>query len=295
MSSIVKPIKRRLIKWIAKIYNPLIDLKIGNQTIKVPFSHYLRENVVIYPDYNTNLPRIIKYVSDRVPNVRVIDIGANIGDTVAFIKNYTDVPILCIDGEEKYLEVLRKNVAQYSNVSVCHSLVGNETKETNLTLKMERGTAFVEESKKTITIRSLDDILTEFTDFRDSKILKIDTDGYDTLILRGSEQYLKRSKPILFFEFDPYLVKLNGDDPFSIISYLKECGYYYFIFYISNGDYLLGCSIEQEDIITQLIHYFSGRNVELYTDICAFSVADKPLYDICVQEETKYFKKVRNY
>ncbi len=56
-------------------------------------SHQLRENINLYPDYNFNLPRIIKYVSERLSNVRIIDIGANIGDTVAFIKNYTDLPI----------------------------------------------------------------------------------------------------------------------------------------------------------------------------------------------------------
>jgi len=282
MGSVASTIKRRFIKLMSKVYDPLVDLAIGNQTIKIPLSHMLRENVALYPDYNSNLPRIIKYVSQFVPDIRVIDIGANIGDTVAFIKNYTDVPILCIDGEEKYLATLRKNVAKYSNVSICLSLVGAETKETNLKLKMDKGTAFVEESKEKTTIRTLENILGEFVNFKNSKIVKVDTDGYDTLILRGSENYLRTNNPILFFEFDPYLIKNNGDDAFSFITYLKNCGYYYFIFYMSNGDYLVSCSIEQEDIIMQLVHYFSGRKVTLYADVCAFTASDKAIYETCV-------------
>ena len=288
-------LKRNFIKIISKFYDPLVDITIGNQTIRVPLAHQLRRNVVAYPDYNFNLPRIIKYATALISDVKVIDIGANIGDTVAFIKNYTDVPILCIDGEEQYIKILKSNVAQYKNVSVCHSLVGFETKESNLKIVSERGTAYVEEGKETITVRTLENILEGFPDFKNAKILKVDTDGFDTLILRGCSNYLKKVKPILFFEFDPYLVTKNNDDPFSFIPYLRSCGYSYLIFYMNNGDYLLSCNIDQTDIIDQLIHYFSGRNIAVFTDICAFSSDDKSLYDLSVKEEVGHFKKARNY
>jgi len=295
MGSVASTIKRRFIKLMSKVYDPLVDLAIGNQTIKIPISHMLRENVALYPDYNFNLPRIIKYVSQFVPDVRVIDIGANIGDTVAFIKNYTDVPILCIDGEEKYLATLRKNVAKYSNVSICLSLVGAETKETNLKLKMDKGTAFVEESKEKTTIRTLENILGEFVDFKNSKIVKVDTDGYDTLILRGSENYLRTNNPMLFFEFDPFLISKNNDDPFNFMDYLMDCRYYYFIFYTNTGDYLLSCNAGERHIIYEVVNYFSGRKMETFADICAFHKNDEELYKLCRDNEIAHFKKIRNY
>jgi len=291
----LKAIKRRVIKYVSKIYDPLIDLNIGNQTIKVPLSHQLKSNIEAFPDYNFNLPRIIKYLNDKTHNVSVIDIGANIGDTVAFIKNYSDVPILCIDGEEEYIKILKSNTAKYNNVSVCHSLVGNETKESNLNIVLERGTAFVETGGKTTMIRTLENILEGFPDFKQSKVLKVDTDGFDTLILRGCSNYLKSVKPVLFLEFDPYLITKNNDDPFDFITYLKTCGYFYFIFYMNNGDYLLSCTIEQRDIIDQLIHFFSGRDIAIFTDICAFSADDKAFFEYCSKEEIQHFKKARNY
>ena len=291
----IQALKRRLIKVVSKVYDPLTDIKIGNQTIKIPLSHQLWRNVSFYPDYNFNLPRIIKYAYDMFPDLRVIDIGANIGDTVAFIKNYTDVPILCIDGEEKYIKILKSNVAQYKNVSVCHSLVGAETKESNVQLKSERGTAFVQESASATKLRSLENILEDFPDFKASKVLKIDTDGFDTLILRGCSSYLRKAKPVLFFEFDPHLIRANNDDPFEFISYLQSCGYEFLIFYVNNGDYLLSCNIGQRDIVDQLIHYFSGRHIALFADICAFSGEDRSLYEKCVKEEMQHFKKARDY
>jgi FkbM family methyltransferase len=288
-------IKRRLTKLATTFYDPLISIKVGNQELKTPLSHPFKDLLKAYPQINFNLPRIIKYIAAKEQNVKVIDIGANIGDTVAFIKNYTDAPILCIDGDEHYLKILRQNVAKYNNVSVCHSLVGAENKEVNFELKKERGTAYIVEGGEKKQINTLETILEQNPDFKDSRVLKIDTDGFDTIILKGSPNYLKKSQPVLFFEFDPYLAKKNNDDPFTLIPFLKDCGYGYLMFYMSNGDFLLSCEIGETELINQVIHYFSGRNVELYTDICAFPASDKDLFTPITKEEIAFFRKVRNY
>jgi len=294
MSSIKGIFKRRFTKLISKVYDPLVDIKIGNQHIKIPFSHALRENVLVYPELNFNLARVVKYAAEKADDVKVIDIGANVGDTVAYIRNFSNTPILCIDGDKKYLDILRGNIKQYKNIAVCHSIVGNETAEKKVELKSERGTAFIVEGNTKIKVKTLEDILQEYPEFKNSKILKLDTDGYDTFILKGSKKYLEKNKPILFFEFDPYLIKVN-DDPFTITEFLKECGYRYLMFYMSNGDFLLSCDIFQESIIKELIHYFSGRNILLYTDICAYSENDKEIFEFTVAEEIKHYKKARAY
>jgi FkbM family methyltransferase len=294
-SMILSAIKRRAVKLFTTVYDPLISLKIGNQNIKINLSHQLPEILEKYPEYNFNLARIVKYTEDALGNISVIDIGANVGDTVAFIRNYSSAPILCIDGEENYVNILRKNVAKDKNVNVCQALVGLENKEDNLKLKVEKGTAHIEKSKTPVRVRTLENILEEFKEFKESKIIKSDTDGFDTWILRSCETYLKTIKPILFFEFDPHFIYSNNDDPFSFIDYLKETGYQYFIFYTNVGDYLFGCSIEERDIIDQLIHYYSGRHVEIFLDICAFQKEDEDLFRSTMEKEIKHYQKVRNY
>lgn len=294
MSSIKSIIKRKTIRLISSFYDPLVTTRIGNQNIKIPFSHPLRENVIVHPQMNYNLARIIKYATEIQSNIKVIDIGANIGDTVAYIKNYTDAPVLCIDGDDKYIEILKENVAQYNNVSVCKTFVGQETKEIFGELKKERGTGIVTESSNKMSIRTIENILEEFPAFNDSKVLKIDTDGFDTVILKGCKNYLLKQKPVLFFEFDPHYISKN-DDTFSIVPYLKECGYKHLIFYMNNGDYLLSADIEQEHLFNELIHFFSGRGVTLYTDICAFTPDDKVLFEKTVEKEIEHFKNFRGY
>jgi hypothetical protein len=99
----------------------------------------------------------------------------------------------------------------------------------------------------------------------------------------------------LFFEFDPYLAKQNNDDPFTIIPFLKKCGYEYLMFYHATGDFVCSCSVHDEQLIDQMVHYFSGRKVEFYADLCAFPAKDKDIYENFVQQEIAHFRKVRNY
>ena len=292
---VIRSLKRRFTKAISRFYDPLVVLTIGTEKIKVRLSHQLREILAVFPQYNHNLGRIIKYTEHINGKISLIDIGANVGDTVAFVRNYSNIPILCIDGEEEYVSILRQNVAQYENVHICQALVGKENRDERIKLKVEKGTAHIEESKTTVKVRTLENILEEFPKFSNSKILKSDTDGFDTWILRSCTDYLKTSKPILFFEFDPHFIKKNGDDPWDFLKYLKDTGYSYLIFYTNIGDYMLGCDIHNEKVVNQLIHYFSGRNIEMFADICAFHAEDQDIFEYTMDQEIKHFRQVRDY
>lgn len=288
-------IKRRLTKSFTKLYDPNVELKIGNRSIKLPLSHDLRAIMASYPEYNFNLARIVAHLHKQNSNTKVIDIGANIGDTVAFIKSTVDVPILCIDGESKFVKLLRENTSIYENVFVCASLVGSENKEVTLHLKSDKGTAHLQEGGNAVMMRTLENILEEFPDFKTSNIIKTDTDGFDTIILRSCEIFLRNSNPVIFMEFDPHLIKRNNDDAFSFMDYLQDCGYRYFIFYTNVGDYMLSCTSSDKSIIQDIIHYFSGRNLDLFADLCAFAEKDKRFFEEISATELLHYRKVRNY
>lgn len=294
MSQTIDIAKRKLRKLVTRFYDPLIEINIGSQRLKLPLSHPLKENIACNPDLNCNLPRIINYSLKFCSHVKVIDIGANIGDTVAFIKDKAAVPVLCIDANESYLKILKENVSKYQDVSVCQALVGSENKIEHINFKTEHGTGTVERGSNPTPVRTLEHILEEFPDFKDAKFLKIDTDGFDTLIIRGCSDYLRTSKPILFFEFDPHFIK-NNDDSFGFMNFLPSLGYEYFIFYMNNGDYLLSCTSQDSRIMTELVHYFSGRDVTIFADICAFTAQDKNIFDYTVENEIAHFRKQRNY
>ncbi len=291
----LRAIKRRLIKLMTGMYDPPHTYNIGDKTIRLPLSHDLPAIMHDHPQYNYNLARLVGYVAEAYPSTRVIDIGANVGDSVAFIKTVADVPILCIDGQPDFVKYLKWNTEGYSNVYVCNTLVGSENGSVSLSLKSSKGTARLEAGGNTVSMRTLADILTEFPDFMDSRMIKTDTDGFDTIILRGIEQHLRGVQPVLFFEFDPHLIKNNGDDAFSFMNFLEECGYKYFIFYTNVGDYLVSLTADDKKVINELIHYFSGRKLDLYADVCAFTGKDEALFETISRKEIEHFRQFRNY
>lgn len=295
MGTLSRMVRRRVVKLLTKFYDPLITISIGKCSIEVPLSHSLKENLEVHPYINDNLGRLVKYTSATYPNLKVIDIGANVGDSVAFIRNHSDAPILCIDGDKRFFSILEKNAKGFKNVATCLSLVGQETGVTSFELKTREGTAYMVESTSANPIASLSDILDRYPDYKESKFLKIDTDGFDNLILRGSKAYLSRVQPIVFFEFDPYLSTKNGDDPFTFFTYMRGIGYQYAIFYMSNGEYLLSCDLSDERLVNEMIHFFSGRNIELYTDVCLLPAGDKELFRAICKIEIAFFKTARHY
>ena len=291
----LRALKNKIIRNVAKVYDPLVDVTIGRFMLKLPLSHQLKAHMEAYPDYNFNLPRLVKYASARYPDLTVIDIGANVGDTAAFIRNYSEVPILCIDGASEYIPLLKQNTAQFSNVSVQYAMISDENKDMQGSFSIERGTAMVNKGNETIKFRKLSSLLEDFPAFKTSRFVKTDTDGFDTIILRSCEELLRRNNPILFFEFDPYLISKNGDDAYSFLQFLIGKDYQHFIFYTNTGDFLASCDAKDARMLQQLVHYFSGRNMLSYADVCAFTVADKDLYLESCEKEILYFKDRRGY
>ena len=95
--------------------NTIVKNKIGNYDFLMNFAHVHNSNS-LYENYSKNLPRLVKQVETKYSNLTVIDIGANIGDSVALIKSIIDVPFICIEGDKFYFDLLQKNVEQFKDV-----------------------------------------------------------------------------------------------------------------------------------------------------------------------------------
>ncbi|MBO9683899.1 MAG: FkbM family methyltransferase [Flavisolibacter sp.] len=289
-------LKNKFIKFITLFYNPLVLVQIGNQKIKAPLSHPLKNILKKLPQFGFNVTRLVQYTHQYYPDTKAIDIGANIGDTAALINNYKNLPILCIDGDPQYFKLLEQNTTQYSEVHRCLTLIGENDEQSTKTLVRDKGTASLEETGKPVTFRSLENILAEFSTFQTSKFLKIDTDGYDTIILKGAKKFLAAQQPVIFFEYDPFFILKQREDPFQVFELLKECGYEYLLIYQNIGDYLVSIDLSTDTTkIVDLVNYYSGREGFLYADICAFAKKDKALFETARKNEIDYFTKLRNF
>gem|GEM_PF-6590071 len=59
-------LKRKAINAFTRVYDPLITINIGKETLRLPLSHSLREIMELHPDFNFNLPRIISYCEKKI-------------------------------------------------------------------------------------------------------------------------------------------------------------------------------------------------------------------------------------
>lgn len=277
-------------KVILKYSDPIIKYKIWGFDFKIPFSYNLPVILNNHTNYNTNLLRITTYVARKYTDVKLIDVGANIGDTVGLIKSKLDIPILSIEGDKKYYDLLLENTKQFQNVVCKNYFLSDVSSFISGKLKTNLGTGSIvmSDGNKIETV-TLDNLIDRNEMFKNSKIIKIDTDGYDYKILRGSSDYLLNSKPVIFIEYDPVFHKLYGEDSFFIFKFLEPMGYSKVIFYDNFGDYLVSLSINDLQKIYELTNYFTERNHLLYCDLCFFHSEDEDVFEHTREEELKYF------
>jgi hypothetical protein len=109
--------------------------------------------------------------------------------------------------------------------------------------------------------------------------VKLDTDGFDCRILRTQRKTLSSLNAILFFEYDPHLTGLVGDDSSELISELSKVGYSHALVYDHLGSFLMGVRTDDAAMLADFHEYLVRSNGSAYADICAFPASDTGLYN----------------
>jgi FkbM family methyltransferase len=248
------------------------------------------EYMAIYKYYNRGLSRIIKKVKEEKYNdLLLIDVGANIGDTMAVLRHTVFCPILAVEGDKEYFNYLVKNSSMFSDVKPIRAFLGEKDEILNVESIKINGTAHLEKSNFQSDILSLDTLLKNNPRFLSAKFLKIDTDGFDNAILRGSANYLAKAKPIVFMEYDPNFLKLHNDNGIDIFSYLTSLGYEKAIMYANFGEYMFSFSLSNIEFIEEMRDFFYKNNKIPYSDICIFHNTDLNLFHKIRRSELAFF------
>jgi FkbM family methyltransferase len=265
----------QIIKKISSAYDPLINYPIKGHQIKMPLSHALPLVLQYYPDYSNNLARVASCIYAKYPDLTIIDIGANIGDSVFVIRNKVPCSILCIEGDPAFFRVLQINIDTCENIVAKQVFIGENDVNTNKELVIVSGTAHFTDSSSTSTeFRKLSTVLAAEPQFSQAKLLKIDTDGFDLAIIRGSIDYIQIAKPILFFEYDPFFLKNQKEDGISIFPLLQTLGYHSIVVYDNFGRYLISLPLTETNQIADMHGYLLNRLGDYYYDICAVQAED---------------------
>ena len=232
--------------------DPLVRYRVGAIELLLPLSHELPFYRKDHPLYAANVGRIAAQLDGPV-----VDIGANVGDTAAIVRSATAAPILCIEGDERFFELLERNATRFNPpIELERAFVRAPARAA---VERGRGTARLVAGDTALRTRTLGEILADHPVFATPRLLKIDTDGYDVPIVLAELELISRLRPVLFFEYDPAL----GADA-VVFERLREIGYRRGHVYANTGE------------LTATLELAQGVPVRgEYVDVCTWHEDDE--------------------
>jgi len=267
--------------------------KIGNFEIEMPPDFALPRYQKTNRLYDRFLPVLVKNITPENKDRIIIDVGANIGDTVIAMLQNSDNPVICIEPSDYFFPYLERNLKSLpssasSRVKTIKKLIGtgfisgtlDHTDGRTATLK-------VDESHGVSTHVALDKLI---DDKSNVILLKVDTDGFDFDVINSAESILSDSNPLLFWENEiTEDFQLKGFN--KVYDLLHEKGYKY-VYIFDNYGNLITESVGF-DILKNINSYaYSIRKHNCtttfyYTDILA--ATEK--YNLIAQNAVNKFRK----
>jgi hypothetical protein len=114
-----------------------VEFQIGSHAILLPPNHGLDQIKRRWHRYDRPLSEICASIAGGKGDVRVIDIGANVGDSAALICSEENTSVLSIEGNPAFLPYLRHNSKRIGpRVTVEPSFIGNAGGQVVATLRV---------------------------------------------------------------------------------------------------------------------------------------------------------------
>ncbi|MSU35322.1 MAG: FkbM family methyltransferase [Pedosphaera sp.] len=279
---------RRL--WL-RFSDPLIEWELEGRKLRLPLSHDLPFTYRDHPLFCRNLTRLCQWVRTRSSELRMIDVGANVGDSWCLARPIDGDRFLLVEGSPRYHDILLKNTAGTPGVSVINALIDETPGTPGGTFILREGTARVVPGPGGSVPKATLDQLTAPPDGGVGwNLLKTDIDGFDLRALHGARDLLRRDRPVVFLEFHPNLLDTAGDDPLRLFSLFKSLDYPHLLVY-DNAGYLIGeFQTSDTDRWRQLILLARARPY-YYFDIAAFPAEDPEGFRTFHQREQAYFER----
>lgn len=181
----------------------------------MPRAHKLPQIAERFPGYGQNLVKLAVALTPPDGPLIVLDVGANIGDSAAQVLNATDARIWCIEGDPYWLPFLQRNLGSDSRVSLTHALLlpaGQDAQEIGV-VRQKGTTSFRPDGDSINPPRLSVADLARLKPWRKSvRLLKSDTDGFDTRLVPALLDAFAEDRPVVFFEYDPQM-SIDAGDP----------------------------------------------------------------------------------
>lgn len=202
---------------------------INYEIILDPKNGFVDKQVFVYKDFEPEIKEIfLKYVNE---GFTVLDIGANIGvHTLFFSKIVGDSgKVIAFEPIKKIYEQLKKSIAinDFKNIDLNNFALGNKEEEVEINIVRENiGASSIYDNvdsnkKENISVKILDNLNLPKIDF-----IKIDVEGYEWNVIKGSKKLIEKDKPNIIFEYNPDSYdKKEQNSSLQLLEYLKSLEY----------------------------------------------------------------------
>ena len=273
--------------------NKDVLVTVGKFQVWMPGYNVQAVNYRLYPDLNAQFGRLAKTIASKYPGMTLIDVGANVGDTIAVVKTEVDVPVIGVEGDEVTFSYLEKNSKQFNNVSIVKTFLGEKSEELNVNFEKSGWNATIipdDKGGKQVQFKTLDAVISDGGfDNRMIKLLKVDVEGFDTIVLRGAGDIIRKHKPVVFLEYNRQNMISIKEDGLSTLLSFEQAGYNKVAFFDHKGTLILATSVKNKEVVTYLHDYAaSAKNLIGYYDICLFHEEDDQLAEQFLTLEKKF-------
>jgi FkbM family methyltransferase len=281
---------RRLRRLILKGRDPVVHWEINGRKLELPLSHQLPFYRREFPTYAANLERLAAAIRRELGCLAMIDVGANIGDSVALAAARDGDTGLLIEGDKRYFELLKRNTAALDGVVCVSTMLSDAPGKVPVRLVTSGGTGQVIDASagQHALVSSLDCVVKEYPQFRQCNLLKIDVDGYDFRVLRGAAELVRAAQPVLFFEQDPALLDQAKEDADAVWDWLVQAGYTSLFIYDHLGFWVGAFPLADTTFFRQLNAY-SRQRPGYYYDVAAFASSHRALEKTFAAGENAFY------
>ena len=268
-------------------------VRVGKFDILMPSYNPLIKTYSTQKDFAAEISRLTVAVLEKYPDLAFLDVGANAGDTAARVKSVADVPIISIEGDDISFHYLSKNTGQFKRMTIIQQFLGEQNGFISASLEKKGwNTTIIPSAEKgsPISIKTLDEVLKENHPGGRLKIFKIDTEGFDTIILRGAKNSLQVIKPVIYLEYNRDNMRAINENGLDTILVLAELGYDKILFFDDRGKYILTASLRDKTLVQSLNDYADGKTgLIYYYNLCIFHNEDTDLAQKVAEREKAYY------
>jgi FkbM family methyltransferase len=278
-------------QWIGA--HKLVTAHLYGHDLVMPIEHPLGPILELFPNYNRPLALAAQAVAEHNgsnPHLIVVDVGANIGETVAIIEENCGAigQYLCIEADRELAELCKTNFQSNGRVRVEQCLIGENE---GMRAWLERdgrsnpSTRLINPSSTASSrdkIVRLDTVAAQFAEAHGAlDLIKVDTEGFDFSVLRSAAQMLQEYRPALYFEWFPKLLSEFEEEPSAGFAQIMRLGYGYYVFFTNRGDYYCLSNEPDTTVLRELEAVTLRRGPIKYFDV--FATTDKRTRDRLVE------------